>query len=201
MHNSFKGTKPLLLVFPYNVMAHYLRCLQIAEHLRVYFDIMFLYSASFHSFVIQAGFKTFECEALDAQKVQQGIISFDFSWLNERDLNLIYNKQVKVINELRPSAVLGDMSPTLKMAAEKTGVTCFSLINGYMSRYYTYVRRIPRSFPFYKQCNDLPPSLSSYLIKKGRRYLFIKFIVLLAKFVSMQVFCPATLICRNSKVM
>lgn len=174
MPNSVNGTKPLLLVFPHNVMAHYLRCLRIAEHFRTYFDIMFLYSASFHSFIIQAGFETFECEALDAQKVQEGIISFDFSWLNERDLNLIYNKQVKIINELRASAVLGDMSPTLKMAAEKTGVYCFSLINGYMSRYYTYVRRIPRSFPLYKLCNDLPTSLSGYLISKGEQISFHK---------------------------
>ena len=174
MHNSVSGSKPLLLVFPHNVMAHYLRCIQIAEQLKLYFDIMFLYSCRFHSFVMHAGYETFNCETLDAEKVQQGIISFDFSWLNEKDLNLIYNKQVEVINELRASAVLGDMSPTLRMATEKTGVRYFSLINGYMSQYYAYVRRIPRSFPLYKLCNDLPTSFSNYLISKGEQLSFHK---------------------------
>ena len=174
MYTSLSGNKPLLLVFPHNVMAHYLRCLEISEHLKTYFDIRFLYSAAFHPFIIKAGFETFNCDALDAQKVQQGIVSFNFSWLNEKDLTLIYHNQVKIIKELGAAAVLGDMSPTLKMAAEKTGIFYFSLINGYMSRYYAFVRRLPRNFPLYKYCNDLPASLSDYLIKKGEQIAFNK---------------------------
>lgn len=174
MHNLINNKKPLLLVFPHNVMAHYLRCLQISSYLQLYFQIKFLFSPKFHSFIAQAGFETFECEALDAEKVQKGMISFDFTWLNERDLYRIYEGEVKIIKESGAAAVLGDMSPTLKMAAEKTGVQYFSLINGYMSRHYTYVRRIPRSFPLYRFCNDLPATLSNYFISMGEQISFHK---------------------------
>lgn len=172
MNNLFKSEKPLLLVFPYDVMAHYLRCLQLAKYLQSHFRIRFLHSPKYASFVAQAGFETFECAALNAEKVQQCVLSFDFSWLNENDLDHIYRQQVKVIKELHASAVLGDMSPTLKMAAEKTGVCCFSLINGYMSRHYAYVRRMPKKYPLYKIFNLLPDTLFQYFTNVGESLFF-----------------------------
>lgn len=153
-------------------MAHYLRCLQLAHFLKPYFKIKFVYSSSYYSFINEAGFETFDCAALDARKVQQGVSSFDFSWLNEKDLNFIYKAQVRIINETKAVAVLGDMSPTLKMAAERTGVFHFSLFNGYMSRYYTYVRRMPKSYPFYNFFNLLPSSLFQYLTNVGEGIFF-----------------------------
>jgi UDP:flavonoid glycosyltransferase YjiC (YdhE family) len=172
MQHLKNSNKALLLVFPYNVMAHYLRCLQLAKHLSPYFHIKFLYSARYHSFVVQEGFETFECATLDADKVQASVGSFDFSWLNERDLEHIYKEQLKTIERLNASAVLGDMSPTLKMAAEKTGVRYFSLINGYMSRYYAYRRRMPRNHPLYKLFNLLPTSLFQYFTNIGEQMFF-----------------------------
>lgn len=172
MHQLSGNDKPLLLVFPHNLMAHYLRCLQLSKYLTPYFNIRFLYSPLYQSFVSAAGFKTFTCEALDAEKVQQGIISFNFSWLNEKDISLIYHAQVNAIRELNPSAVLGDLSPTLKMAAEKTGVRYFSLINGYMSQYYTYVRRMPRQYPLNKLFDLIPSSLSNHFIVLGEQISF-----------------------------
>ena len=172
MNELFDGDKPLLLVFPYNVMAHYLRCLQLAKYLQPYFRIQFLYSANYNSFVSQDGFETFECAALNAEKVQKGVLAFDFSWLNEKDLDYIYHQQVKVIKELGASAVLGDMSPTLKMAAEKTRIYCFSLINGYMSRHYAYVRRMPKSYPLYNLFNLLPSPLFTYFTNIGENLFF-----------------------------
>jgi UDP:flavonoid glycosyltransferase YjiC (YdhE family) len=169
---KFDDEKPLLLVFPYDVMAHYLRCLMLAKHLQLYYNIKFLHSSRYHSFVLEAGFDTFECAALDAEKVQRSVQSFDFSWLNESDLSYIYKKQVEVIGKLKPQAVLGDMSPTLKMAAEKTGTHYLSLINGYMSKHYAYVRRMPKSYPLYKLFNLLPPSLFSFFTNVGEHMYF-----------------------------
>lgn len=174
MQNSYIQQKPLLLVFPYDVMAHYLRCLQLCKYLKPYFNIQVIYSPRYHSFVTDAGFETFECAALHAEKVQQCMLSFDFSWLNERDLNFIYQAQVKTINELKPAAVLGDMCPTLQMAAEKTGVFHFSVINGYMSRYYAYVRSMPKKYPLYKLFNLLPASLFQYFTNVGEHIFFEK---------------------------
>lgn len=164
--------KPLLLVFPHDLMAHYLRCLQLSTYLRPYFEIRFLYSACFHSFVTDAGFETFNCAALNAEKVQQCMLSFDFSWLNEKELYCIYQAQVKIINELKPAAVLSDMCPTLKMAAEKTGVFHFSVINAYMSNYYANVRRMPRRFPLYKLFNLLPASMLQHFTHVGEQIFF-----------------------------
>jgi UDP:flavonoid glycosyltransferase YjiC (YdhE family) len=167
-----EGAKPLLLVFPYNVMAHYLRCLQLCKYLKPWFEIRFIYSKQFDSFVAEAGFETFECASLHAEKVQQCMSSFNFSWLNERDLNVIYNDQVKAIVDLQPAAVLGDMSPTLQMAAEKTGAFYFSLMNGYMSKHYAYGRRMPSKHPLFKLVNFLPGSLLQYFIYLGENLFF-----------------------------
>jgi UDP:flavonoid glycosyltransferase YjiC (YdhE family) len=172
MHDQFNGDKPLLLVFPYDVMAHYLRCLQLAIYFSPWFNIKFIYSARYHAFVAGAGFETFEAAALDADKVQRCIQSFDFSWLNERDLSHIYKDQVRIIKQLKPAAVLGDMAPTLKMAAEKTGLCYLSLTNGYMSRHYAYVRRMPRSYPLYNLFSLLPTSLYTYFTNIGEHLYF-----------------------------
>jgi UDP:flavonoid glycosyltransferase YjiC (YdhE family) len=172
VRNKLDDGKPVLLVFPYNVMAHYLRCLKLAKYFQPYYNVKFLHSSRYHSFILKAGFETFECAALDADKVQKGIAAFDFSWLNESDLFYIYNEQVKAINKLKPIAVLGDMSPTLKMAAEKTGVVYLSLINGYMSRYYAYVRRMPRSYALYNFFHLLPANLFNFFANVGEHLYF-----------------------------
>jgi len=91
MSADFLGKKPLLLVFPYDVMAHYLRCLQLATYFAPFFEIKFLSSKRYQPFIAEAGFKTFEAASLDADKVQKCIEAFDFSWLNERELSYIYH--------------------------------------------------------------------------------------------------------------
>ena len=166
--------KPVLLIFPFDVMAHYVRCIELARHLQPYYTIKMLYSPRYHSFVANAGFSTFECATLNADKVQQNVRSFDFSWLNEKELYNIYQQQIQVIKGEHASAVLGDMSPTLKMAAEKSGVPYFSLMNAYMSRYYGYVRRMPRSYPLFRLFNLLPPDMIANFTFKGEQLFFRK---------------------------
>ena len=172
MRTRMMSDKPLLLVFPYNVMAHYLRCLELAKYLKPYYTIKFLHSHNYYAFVAEAEFETFECASLDADKVQQCVTLFNFSWLNEGDLSHIYQQQVRIINESGAKAVLGDMAPTLKMAAEKTGVTYYSLVNGYLSKHYSYVRRMPKSYPLYKFFNLLPNSLYTYFTNIGEHLYF-----------------------------
>jgi UDP:flavonoid glycosyltransferase YjiC (YdhE family) len=172
MHNSSDSDKPLLLVFPYDVMAHYLRCLQLVKYFEPWYSVRFLHSQRYHSFVSKAGYRTFSAAALDPDEVQHCVRSFNFSWLNETDLSKIYNEQVSVINQFNPAMVLGDMTPTLKMAAEKTGVFYISLLNGYMTRYYTHVRKMPRSYPLNKLFNYLPKSLYTYFTSIGEQMYF-----------------------------
>ncbi len=166
--------KPLLLIFPFNVLAHYLRCLKLANELRSHFEIKFLFSEKYASFINSESYSTFRCASFNADKVQQGARNFDFAWLNEYDIDQVYLDQVQNINELKPDAVLADAAPTLKMAAEKTGTTYFALLNGYMTSYYAYVRKMPQSHPLYKYLKSLPVPLVEQLIKKGEQLAFEK---------------------------
>lgn len=166
--------KPLLLVFPFNVLAHYLRCLKLACYLRDHFEVQFLFSERYASFINDEGYHTFRCASFDADKVQEDARKFDFSWLNEQDMEQVYLDQVRIIDELKPDIVLGDTSPTLKMAAEKTGTFCFALMNGYMTSYYANVRKISRSHPLYKFVKTLPVPLAEQLIKLGEQLAFEK---------------------------
>ena len=150
------GSKPLLLIFPFGLLSHYLRCLILCRELRNHFDIRIAACPAYRHFIDQEGVSTFECEAFNSSKVIEDVRRFDFSWLNSELPERIFNEQVRVIMELKPVAVLGDHSPTLKMAAEKTGVTFVSLINGYMSKYYGDHRAISRHHPAYKFIYWLP---------------------------------------------
>jgi UDP:flavonoid glycosyltransferase YjiC (YdhE family) len=172
MRNVGMKDKPLMLVFPHNVMAHYLRCLQLAKHLQEYFTVGFLSSEEYNSFVEKAGFETFECAKFDAQRVLLDSNNFSFSWLNYSDICIIFQQQVEVLSKLKPVAVLGDTSPTLAMAAELKNVFHISLLNGYMTRLYANGRRIPSSYPLYKVFRLLPGTLSGYLTTVGEQISF-----------------------------
>ncbi len=148
--------KPLLLVFPFELLSHYLRCLELVKPLKDKFDIRFAHSGLYQSFINEAGFETFSSLAINPGEVMECSKRFDFSWINQGNLEPVFLDQVKVIRELEPYAVLGDTSPTLKMASEKTGIKYISLMNGYMSKHYAFVRKISRSHPAYKYSKKLP---------------------------------------------
>jgi UDP:flavonoid glycosyltransferase YjiC (YdhE family) len=163
---------PLLLIFPFDAMAHYLRCLSLADTLSDRFQIQFLYSHKYHRFVENAGYETFSCAALDGDQVMQAMRKFDFSWLEEGTLTNVFLSQVDKIHEVGPVAVLGDTMPTLKMAAEAAGIPYVSLMNGYTSKYYASGRSMPREHPMYKMVSLLPENFSRLLISAGEQKYF-----------------------------
>ncbi|TDH29062.1 hypothetical protein EXU57_03040 [Segetibacter sp. 3557_3] len=165
-------TKPLLLVFPFDVLAHYLRCLKLANYLSAYFEVRFLYSEKYQHFVRMEGYATFEGINLDADHIQDCVRRFDFSWINKNDLEKVYLNQVEIISTLRPAAVLADMSPTLKMAAESIGVPCVALMNSYLSRYYAQVHPMPKSHPLAGYIKLLPERMANYFIALGEQKSF-----------------------------
>lgn len=167
MNDDVNNVKPLLLIFPFGLLSHYLRCLMLARHFKTYCKVLFAYDEKFAEFIAGEGFQTFICHSLDAVSVLECVKKFNFSWLNEEDLECVYNDQVRIIRELKPIAVLGDTSPTLKMAAEKAGVTYISLMNGYMSKYYSFNRKISRTHPGYKFANLFPQTIFDLITKKG----------------------------------
>lgn len=164
--------KPVLLVFPFEQLSHYTRCLQLAQHLRGYFEVLFAHSARYAAFVKEAGFRTFPCLSLDAATVMECAKKFNFSWLQEKNLEPVFADQVRAIQAVQPVAVLGDNAPTLKMAAEKTGVTYISLFNGYMSKYYARVRKLSRTNPAYKLLKKLPEEILEFMTRQGEALAF-----------------------------
>lgn len=164
--------KPLLLIFPFEQLAHYLRCITLAKGLRPYFKILFSHTDRYEQFVASEGFETFCCRSLDPDYVMSCARKFDFSWINEESLQPVFADQVRVIRKYKPTVVLGDTTPTLKMAAEQTEVRCISLSNGYMSKYYAAVRKLSRSSPPYKYVKLLPEKIADFLTQKGEEMAF-----------------------------
>ena len=154
-----KEKKPLLLIFPFELLSHYLRCLEIAKPLSAYFNIKIAHSPGFSAFIEDAGFETFPYDHIDSGTVMECARNFDFAWISEDVLLPLFEQQVKCIKAIAPKVVLGDFSPTLKMAAERTGVKHLCLINGYMSRYYAFVRGLSRRHPAYHYREKIPEKI------------------------------------------
>ena len=164
--------KPVLLVFPFGLLSHYLRCLVLCRYLRPYFDIRFLYHSDLISFIEEEEFETFKCQKIDAARAVQSVKKFEFGWINEFDLERTFQDEIHVISQYKPVAVLGDHTPTLKMAAEATGVQFISLLNGYLTKYYEGHRGISRTHPAYSLMKLLPESLERILTKQGEKTVF-----------------------------
>jgi len=87
--------KPLLLVFPFGLLSHYLRCIVVARHLSPFFRIRFAHHEKYSHFVKQEGFATFPFPPTDETAVMSRIARFDFSWLNEHDMEEWFLNQWK----------------------------------------------------------------------------------------------------------
>jgi len=135
----------VILIFPFNLLSHYLRCLVLADSYdKKDYRILFLHSPEYAGFVKRHGYETFSCEQFDADYVMNCAKHFDFSWLNEETLEQILLSQIAAIQQYNAAIVIGDVAPTLNMAAGYTGAQYISLLNGYMTKYYAFTRKVPR---------------------------------------------------------
>lgn len=172
MNGSGNGKhRERLLIFPFDLMSHYLRCLVLARHYPEA-DIVFAASSKYDAFVHEAGYKTFPVEQFDPVKVMACSEKFDFSWLNVADIERVFLSQAEAIRKLQPDRVIGDTSPTLKMAAEVTGVPYTALMNGYMSPYYVCVRALSRTHPGHVHLYKLPPAIRDTIIRFAEKVSF-----------------------------
>ncbi len=141
--------KPKILVFPFDLLAHYTRSIALVEKYADTHTVLFNSSANYDHLLKEEQISTFSCETFDSQFVLNCMKKFRFDWLNDKDVKRVFIDQVRCIREHKPQFVIGDTSPTLKMAAEYTGVKFISLINGYISKYYALERPITDSHPAY----------------------------------------------------
>lgn len=165
--------KKQILIFPFDLMSHYLRCITLAAKYSDY-EVLFAYSQKYDALVKKAGFNSFYVEQFNSSEVMDKAAKFDFSWLNYLDLERVYLSQVKVIEELKPYLVISDTSPTLKMASEKTNVKCVALMNAYMSKHYKGVRGVSRTHYSYEYLKKLPQSIAIFITKIAEKAAFKK---------------------------
>lgn len=164
--------RPTLLVFPFDLLSHYLRCLQLADAIRDVCDVRFARSDRYDTHVERAGFQTFDCASFDAVEVMASARSFDFAWLREDTIRCVYEAQVRCIRETGAAVVLGDTAPTLRMAAEQTGVTHLSLMNGYLTRHYALTRPIATAHPAARFADKVPPEIFDWMTRLGEGIAF-----------------------------
>ena len=136
------------------------------------FLIYFISSEEYNQYVFKEGYGVFVAKQFNAAEVMRRSRHFDFSWLNRDDLEVVMLDQIRIIKELKADIVIGDMAPTLKIAAELTTVHQISLLNAYMTTHYLSTRKISRSHKAYHLLRILPDILSAFLIKLGERLAF-----------------------------
>jgi len=172
--NGSNSEKQTLMVFPLDMAAHYLRCLELCKKLNAQFEISFAYSPKYDRFVKKCGFETFEVANFNSGEITAAASSFDFSWLNLPTIESILESQIAAIEEHRPSLVLGDAAFTLKMAAEKTGVPYVSLLNGYMTKYCRVTRKVSPTHPGYPYSKTIPKRVFERLTRVIEHAMFEK---------------------------
>jgi len=165
--------KKTLLFYPFNLLSHYLRCLVLADTYDAdEYQIYFISSDEYNEYVLKHGYEVFSGKQLNASEVMRCSRRFDFSWLNRADLEEVMLDQVRVIRELDADLVIGDMAPSLKMAAEITGTHHISLLNGYMTKYYRFTRNISRSHKAYIFLKNIPKPVEEYFTRLGEKITF-----------------------------
>lgn len=166
--------KGRILIFPFGLLAHYTRCIELAKILHERFEIIFRQTPEYDFLVHSSGFQSFECQDFDPAEVLAKAEQFSFSWLNEKDLERIFKAQTEAIRRFEPVAVIGDASFGLRLAAEAAGVPYISLVNAYMSPYYQRIRRLPpnhlaNTFAFF-----LPVMFFDGIVKCAEKIAFRK---------------------------
>jgi UDP:flavonoid glycosyltransferase YjiC (YdhE family) len=172
--NGSNSEKQTLMVFPLDLAAHYLRCLELCKKLRSQFEISFAYSPKYDRFVKKYGFETFPVANFNSEEISAAASSFDFSWLNFGPIESISTSQIAAIKEHKPSLVLGDSAFTLKMAAEKTNVPYVSLLNGYMTKNCSITRKVSPSHPGYPYSKTMPNRVFDRLTRVIEHAMFEK---------------------------
>jgi UDP:flavonoid glycosyltransferase YjiC (YdhE family) len=166
--------RQLLMVFPLDMAAHYLRCLELCKKLQEQFRIVVAHSAKYEQLIHTAGFETFTAENFDSAEIARSASRFDFAWLNVPDIKRVLLSQTAAIEAHQPSVVLGDAAFTLKMAAEHAAVPFVSLLNGYLTKYCRVTRRVSPSHPAYAYSKTMPKRAFERVTRMMERLMFEK---------------------------
>ena len=167
------NTKPNILVFPFDLLSHYTRSLSFVHVYSESHTVIFKRTARYDALIEAEGVSTFSCKDFDSEFVLNCVKDFRFDWLNTADIERVFLDQVNCIRHYKPDFVIGDTSPTLKMAAEYTNTQYISLINGYMSKYSLYQRPMPSAHPAAFLRYIIPPFIFKKILSKMEHKAFV----------------------------
>jgi len=150
-------------------MAHYLRCLCIADALRDDFDIYFVDSKEYADLIHLHGFKTLEYQHPEVNEILEKAGSFNFDWINSHSIRSMFDAQLDIVQRYKPDFVFSDTSLTLPMAAEYANIPVISIMNAYVSNYYADIRPLPYSHTAYKYQFKLKPAVWEKVLKTAEK--------------------------------
>lgn len=151
------NTSPTVLVFAFDLLAHYTRCLRIADLLADEFEFVFQ-TSGYDEIVRRQGFRTFSCHRLaEKELIANGCREDVMNW-PRAEMEQVMLEQCEAIERYQPAFVIGDMSPTLSMAAERTETYFVSVVNAYLTRHYDAPFEMPDCLPnITADIVDVPP--------------------------------------------
>ncbi len=166
--------KPLLMIFPFELLSHYLRCIDLCKPLTCRYRIIFAHSDKYNHYVQAAGYETFPYQHMDSAAIMHCAENFDFSWLNYEILHCQYKVQLCTVRRYKPAAILSDNMPTLRMVAEKTDTRLIALMNAYMSPFYARTRKLSRRHHAFKYQQKTPEKVFEVVTKLAEKAMFFK---------------------------
>lgn len=135
-----------ILFFPFPLLSHTLRCLNIAGSLSGY-SVTIASTPDLKSLILDKGFHFEECRCFNREKVLDSARHFNFNWINSGSVEEVFLAQVELIKKVKPDIIISDAWISTKMAAEFTSIPFISLQNAYLSRFYKSAKIIPGAFP------------------------------------------------------
>ncbi len=151
--------KRTILVFPFPLLAHYLRLAELLIPIKNDHEILFAGGTSAARYVEELGFSTFPCANFDPDHVLRAAQRFDFSWLDEQSLRRTLEAQISAVETFRPQLIISDAAQTARIAAETTSTPHLALVNSYMTRYSLVPRGVPQTHPARKYQEKVPPGI------------------------------------------
>lgn len=154
-----QSPKPLLLVFPFDLLSHQVRCVKVALTLSAHYEIRFASSRKWSAVYKAEGFGEFAYTGFDPEVVMRDASRFSFDWLRAAELERVAGEMKAVLEEMNPAAVMGDAMPGLRLVSQMVRVPCINLINAYMSDHYLRTRYVPQGHAAYRIQKWLPRAL------------------------------------------
>lgn len=135
-----------ILFIPFDLLAHYLRSLEIAKNLASSdLEIVFLNSERYYDFVSYNGFKTTKNQCIAYERVIENAGKFDFSWINEKSVKKAVDFFINLLEDEKPDMVISDTYPGINIACSYLKIKHISIVNAYATNNYALLRDVPHN--------------------------------------------------------